>query len=253
MVEETRTNPKLFSPFISPEEFAAKGYCIKHDFFTVQECEFFLSRIEDYRRARDVPRIRRESRERSLNYGVIDGLKIKKYLPEIQRLYCDVNQTVNSIAGQNLAPLKNTQVGINVNITPPGGEYRWHYDRNKLTGILYLNTVEGGETECYPNYRLSLKNYRYSRLQRLLDNTLQLKTMRGLFGKQVLLKPRQGTFLLMRADKCLHSVRPVFGNKDRINVILAYDAADADFAVDQRLGNYLYNRDAPIFSDPNYK
>jgi hypothetical protein len=45
------------------------------------------------------------------------------------------------------------------NITPPGGEYRWHYDRNAATAILYLNEVPGGETEMFPNYRLV---FRYS-------------------------------------------------------------------------------------------
>lgn len=253
MDNETNKNRKFFVSPASAEEFAADGYCIAHDFLTVRECEFYLSLIEEYRRAHDVPLICRESRERSLNYRVIDGLKIKKYLPEIQRLYCDVNKTVNSAAGQNLAPLKNEQVGVNVNITPPGGEYRWHYDRNKLTGILYLNSVEGGETECYPNYRLFLGKSRFSKLQQWLDELLRLKLMRNIFGKQVLLKPRRGTLVLMRADKCLHSVRPVLGNQDRINVILSYDTADADFVVDQRLGNYLYNQAAMTFSDPNYE
>jgi len=253
MNNKENNNRKDFSPIVSPEEFAANGYCIRHNFLTEQECEHYLALIENYRQTHAVQEIYRQSRERSLNYKVIEGLKIKEYLPEIERLYADVNEIVSQTVGQILEPLKNTQVGVNINITSPGGEYRWHYDRNKITGILYLNSVEGGETESYPNYRLYLEKHRYSRLQQWLDNLLQLKTMRRVFGKQILLKPRAGSLLLMRANKCLHSVRPVAGDRDRINVIMAYDAPDADFAVEQQLDSYLYNQNALLSSDPNYK
>lgn len=255
MNKETNSSRKTSAALAAAERFAAGGYRIAHDFLTAQECEYFLSLIEEYRLAHDVPQIRRSNgrSERSLNYRVIDGLNIKKYLPEIRQLYVEVNQTVNAIAGENLSPLKNEQVGVNVNITPPGGEYRWHYDRNRLTGILYLNTVEGGETECYPNYRLSLGKTKFSKFQQAADKLLELKWVRSVFGKQVLLTPQQGTLVLMRADKCLHSVRRVLGDKDRINIILSYDAPDTSFVVDERLGNYLYNQSAATFSDPNYK
>ncbi len=254
MHDNANTNRKNFAPLVAPAKFAADGYCVKLGFLTERQCEFYLSLVENYRLSHDVPQIRRATGgERSLNYRVIDGLKIKKHLPEIQTLYRNVNETVNSTVGENLAPLKNEQVGVNVNITPPGGEYRWHYDRNKITGILYLNSVEGGETECSPNYRLSFGKTKFSGLQRLSDKLLQLNAVRSVFGKQILIAPQQGTLVLMRADKCLHSVRPVLGNKDRINVILAFDAADAEFIVEEKLGNYLYNQNTPAFSDPNYQ
>lgn len=46
---------------------------------------------------------------------------------------------------------------------PPGGEYRWHYDRNAVTAILYLNEVPGGETEIFPNFRLVFRRGRCPR------------------------------------------------------------------------------------------
>jgi hypothetical protein len=246
-------NSKDSLSIIPPEEFTAKGYCVRHDFLNEQECEYYLSLIADYRRKHPLQEIYRPSRERSLNYKVIDGLKIKEYLPEIEQLYANVNRIINQTVGEILEPLKNAQVAVNINITSPGGEYRWHYDRNKITAILYLNTVEGGETECYPNYRLFLEKYRYSKPQQWLDNLLRLKTMRRVFGKQLLLKPRAGNLVLMRANRCLHSVRPVLEEKDRINIIMAYDTPDANFAVEQNLDSYLYSQDAPASPDPNYK
>ena len=75
MDDKTNKNQGNFAPLTSAKEFVADGYCIRHNFLTGQECEFFLSLVEEYRRMRDVPQIRRESRTHSLNYSVIDGLK----------------------------------------------------------------------------------------------------------------------------------------------------------------------------------
>lgn len=238
---------------ISAKEFARQGFCVEQNYLSVRECEQLLSSIEDYRRKHEVPRIYRENTERSLNYAVIDGLKIERHFPEIRRLYSEVNKIANRITGLNLAPMQNPQVGANVNITLSGGSYRWHYDRNKITGILYLNEIEGGETEFYPNYRLYFGKRRYSNLQKWADNFLRAKVVRGLFGKQILLKPSPGSLLLMRGDKCLHSVRPVLGGKDRINLVFSYDLPDVDFAIGQNLDDYLYTQNASNTSDPNYK
>ena len=80
------------------------------------------------------------------------GDKITQHLSGVKSLYQDVNQVLNLTFGQDLAPLTACPdagwVACNINITSPGGERRWHYDRNAITGILYLNEVEGGETEC---------------------------------------------------------------------------------------------------------
>ena len=52
-----------------------------------------------------------------------------------------------------MAPIEDAVAARNINVTPPGGEYRWHYDRNAVTAIIYLNEVPGGETEIFANYR----------------------------------------------------------------------------------------------------
>ncbi|MGR3179321.1 MAG: 2OG-Fe(II) oxygenase [Candidatus Anammoxibacter sp.] len=238
---------------IHPDEFRTKGYCIKHDFLTKQECHELLTLIEEYRQVHNVPHIYRKQRGRSLNYKVIDGKKIKENLIRIDLLYSSINSVVNKTTGQEMTKLKNVRVGVNVNITPSGGEYRWHYDRNAITVILYLNEVEGGETECYPNYRMFLKKVRYSRLQRYIDSLWQMGFVRKIFGKKVLIKPCQGSLVLMYGNRCLHSVRKVQGSDDRINIILAYDIPNADFTIAEKLDSYIYNEDASYISDPNYQ
>ena len=209
---------------VGPGEYGAKRYWVDHDFLTKSESEHFLSLVKMYRQSHKIPQIYRNRRGRSLDYSVIDGGQIRKHLVEIDRLYREINHVVNAASGKILTPLANAQVGVNVNITSPGGEYRWHYDRNELTGILYLNEVEGGETELYPGYR------------------------------KVAIKPRQGTLLLMKGKTCLHSVRPVLGEHDRVAIIFSYDVPEASFDIEQRLDSYLYSENADSSSnDPNYK
>jgi len=231
--------------------FAADGYAIREKFITLADCERFLSQIREFRSSNEIAVIDRPAKERSLRYSVINGVQVAEGLPEIQQLYLDVNAAVNSIADSVVAPLKNRQVGVNINITQPGGEYRWHYDRNRITAILYLNAVEGGETEFYPNYRLMLDRFRYSGLQHRLDSLLLRKAVRERFGRRILFQPEPGSLLIMRADRCLHSVRPVLGEQDRINIVMAYDTPDKNFAIEDQLDSYLYRTD-PAAGDPNY-
>ena len=186
-----------------------------------------------------------------MHYFVIDGHQVEQHLPEIWRLYHRVNDVINKTCGRTLAPLENRRVGANVNITPPGGEYRWHYDRNAVTAIVYLNEVPGGETELYPNFRLRLKQ-RYSRLQRWLDRLLQAAPVRRIFGRHVMVAPRRGSIVLMAGNRCLHSVRPVEGDTDRINLILAYDEPGTRFAIEKNLDTYLYTEAEQASSHPNY-
>ncbi len=155
-------------------KFNIKGYHIVEQVLSMQECEYLVSLIDSYRKCLELPAIHRTTRDRSLYYSVIDGEHIKHHLPIVTKLSCDINNIVNQVAGQPLVPLADEKVSCNINITPQGGSYRWHYDRNAVTAILYLNQVAGGETECYPNYRILLPKARYSQLQQRIDQILDL-------------------------------------------------------------------------------
>jgi hypothetical protein len=144
-------------------------------------------------------------------------------------------------------------VRVNVNITPAGGSYRWHYDRNAVTAVLYLNEVNGGEIEAYPNYRLLFKDLKSPRLQSLFDRFLQLSLCLRLFGKKRTIPPKPGLLVLMRGDRCLHSVRPVSGDRERICIVMSFDSPDASFAQETALDSYLYSsQNYSKKGDPNY-
>jgi hypothetical protein len=236
-----------------PGDFSQRGVQVLDGYLPQSRCTELLDAIREYRRDHALPLIDRKERGRSLRYMVIDGDRIHRHLPEFEELYVDVNAVVNRLAGVALRPLANRGAAVNVNITPPGGEYRWHYDRNAVTAILYLNESAGGETEMYPNYRLHLGKWKHTRMQRWLDALLRRDLAIRLFGRKLLVAPQPGRLIAMRGDRCLHSVRPVEGDGERINIVMTFDLPGAVFHVEKNLDPYLYSRDSAPAFDPNYR
>ena len=232
----------------------SNGLVLVDDFLDPEDCEKLLAEIGHHRQHNGLAEISRPMKGRSLRYLVIDGEKIRANLPSVWKLYRGAaNQLVNGLAGASLEPLQNIKAGVNVNVMPPGrSEYRWHYDRTAVTAILYLNQVEGGETELYPNYRILLNGKQHSRLQLTLDRFLRTSAVRRLFGTKQIVEPHPGRLVVIRGNRCWHSVRGVEGSEDRINIILAYDDPDARFGMEAGLDSYLYTDETPSTKDPNY-
>lgn len=240
------------SQITSAEKFPRVGYFLQENFLSQPECDSLLQLITDYRQTNSIPKIYRNVKPIPLSYFVIDGKIIQSQIPEVQKLYETVNKIINNLTNKQLFPLKDIQVGCNINITEKGGTYRWHYDRNAITALLYLNKVDGGEIEFYPNYRITLPSAKFSRFQSVIDRVQQLSFFRHTFGKQIIIKPQPGLLLVMAGDKCLHSVRPVTETKERINIVMAYDVPNANFVVKDQLNTYLYSSEEVLNTDPNY-
>lgn len=228
------------------------GYVVINDFFTLNQCEEILGLVAEYRKIHPVTEVHRPYKERELNYSVINGKEIENYLPTIWQLNKNINLLVNKISGQDFVPLSNQLPTVNINIIKPGGEYRWHYDRNAVTALLYLNEVEGGELEIYPKYRVGNQNVKFNWVQKFWDSLLKLKLIRNIFGEKVSIKPRQGMIIIMQGNKCLHSVKSLEGQQERINIVMAYDVPGIEFPVDQGLNSYLYTNQKQASSDANY-
>ena len=232
-------------------DFWKAGVALLPDFLNAEQCEKYCYSVLALDRASGLPLIERRVRERSLRYKVVDGLIIAQALPDIDDLTRRVEEALENVCGPGLVPIDDAVAARNINVTPPGGEYRWHYDRNAATAILYLNEVPGGETEIFPNFRIHLRNGRHPRIQRWLDDIIRLRLVRRFFGHQMVVEPHQGTLVIMRGNTTLHSVRAVLGSEDRIAVVLAYDYPGA---ASQRsaLNSYLYTATPPSEGDPNY-
>jgi hypothetical protein len=237
---------------VSSEVTRIGGCVIIENFANTSLCAELLAQVNDYRCRHTVPIIERCNGELPLKYSVIDGDRIANDLPDVVSVYERVTRLVKQSWGGEIEPLPDRKVACNINITQPGGSYRYHYDRNAVTAILYLNATRGGETECYPNYRLSLAPAAHSNLQQKLDRVLQNRFVRSVAATQLLVRPRPGRLLIMQGNRCLHSVRPVLGSSDRINIVMSYDRPHARFDVDANLNQYLYSTAETHVGDPNY-
>ncbi len=230
------------------------GYQVVDDFLTAEECHSLLEKINEFREGHTLAEIHRPMKGRSLRYHVIQGEQIEGSLPGIWELYTgEVNELVNQSLGFPLEPLANTRAGVNVNLMRPNqSSYRWHYDRACVTSIIYLNEVEGGDTELYPNYRLLLQKGKNTSAQRALDSFIQIKPIMKTFGNMVRVSPLLGRLVMMRSDRCWHSVRSVLGDRERINIILSYDVPGTEFSMEKGLDSYLYTQEEQRTPDPNY-
>jgi hypothetical protein len=65
--------------------------------------------------------------------------------------------------------------------------------------------------------------------------------------------PAPGRMILMRGDRCLHSVREVEGPEERVSVIMAFDPPGQLFQAAGGLDSYLYSQRASPNRDPNYR
>jgi hypothetical protein len=221
------------------------------DYLPVKQCEEILARISAYRRSNEPPLIDRAAPGRSLRYRVIDGNTISQRICELEELYLRTGQLIGTWEECELAPIAERVAGINVNITPPGGEYRWHYDRNEVTAIVYLNDVDGGATEIYANHRILLPP-RLRAAQSRVDAVVGTRAILALAGTKCVVKPRAGRLVVMQGDRSLHSVCPVEGTHERINLCMAYDRTGSQTRRHQALDAYLYTEQPADGRDPNY-
>lgn len=227
----------------SPAVFWRTGVAVVPGFLSAGTCRALLSSIEQFRRGRSLPVIRRPRHHRPLRYQVIDGACFGAAVPEATGLLARVQTRLEHTCGRPLAPIDDRRAACNINITPPGGQYPWHYDRNPVTALIYLNSVEGGETDLYPNYRIPLPHSRPVALQQILDGMLLAEPVRAVLGHPLSIAPTEGTLVVLRGDRTLHSVRPVEGHRERVNLVLAYDQPGAGHTAPW-LDAYLYGSDA---------
>lgn len=219
--------------------FWRKGLEVVPGFLSSDECQVLLSAVADYRRTHELPVVLRQEKGRSLNYVVMEGWRFHEALPDSEALVDRIRTRLESICAEPLVLIDDARAACNVNITPPGGQYRWHYDRNLVTALVYLNAVEGGETDLYPRYRITWPWARPGAMQSLLDRLLLTTALRRVAGRPTAVTPAEGTFVALRGNTTLHSVRPVRGDQVRVNLVVAFDRPGS-LSTRRTLNAYLY-------------
>src|SRR5215204_708939 len=163
--------------------FKEHGYAFIKDYLSPDDCRVILDSIQEFRRTRSLIEVNRSSIIELKHFLTINGNDVEEHIDRGKDLYLDVNQFINKTSQIEYVPVDSKEIGLSINITPPGGQFSWHYDRNEVTVVLYLNGVDGGEMEFYPRYRFLLKNrHRGIRkwTQRIFDATIRPKVMRNI-------------------------------------------------------------------------
>ena len=236
----------------SQQLFNNAGLYIDDHFLSTVLCRQMLETIRSKQAQHSLPLIKRRMSGRSLDYQVMDGKFIQQHLHDVGALAPLIIQRAQSLCKNRIHSLRNSTAAINVNILHKGGEYRWHYDRNAITAILYLNEVEGGETELLPNSRIHLGPLKRSFLQRWLDQRLINKMTQDGEPNLIKIAPKAGRLIIMKGDSCLHSVNAVVSDTARYNLVFSFDSKETSRQAKKNLDPYLYTVEKSPSFDPNY-
>ena len=173
---------------------------------------------------------------------VLDGAFVSEQIPAFARLIQNVQKAVDDFSETPLVPYPTAKAAIQVHFTYPGRALPWHYESKAVKAILYLNQVDGGEVEIFEDYRLLLSSMPLSSTQKVLDQILLSKFSRWLFSKKhSVIQPEAGQLVIMKANRCPHSVQPVRGMSDRISIVFLFDTPGKAHEADPELNPYFYS------------
>lgn len=212
------------------QKFARSGFLILDGYLESPTCDRLLRAIEDHRDQRKLIDVNmRESRFRTLN-----GKDVDDYLPEIKELYDhDILSLLRDLASP-LDTISDRRIGLSINVTPPGGHFQLHFDRNLLTAVLYVSDAfDGGEMLLFPRIRhwLGRSHAGIFRLaQRAIDKLVRSGLYRRL-ARRVEIKPKRGTLVVFEGVRTLHQVKTVDRGADRISIQFAYDRPGTTYDV----------------------
>jgi hypothetical protein len=168
--------------------------------------------------ARDISRT---SGRHVLAYRVLTGDVVRAGMPGLFDFY-DAEPTrawVAAVTGaEEIHPSPNLMSAINVNILQGGHRYRWHFDANPYTALLYLSTTPrsaGGELELYPNLREGRRDDPDWDAHVTSEEHLRSR-------RRVSVRSRAGTLVLIDGSVTYHRVAPVTEPCDRLSVPMVF-------------------------------
>ena len=212
------------------ESFARDGYVVVHDALPEATVTRWRERAHElFTHARDIDK---RSDGHVLAYRVLTGDVIREEFTELYDFYA-APRTLSWVAAvtgeREIHVSPNLRSAVNVNILQAGNTYRWHFDANPYTALLYLSTTPpdaGGELELYPNLGP----------QNTSPQDLAVR-------EKVVLPPRAGTLLLMDGSITYHHIAPVVEECDRLSVPLVYPPFREELRPPE-LDDYLYGSDS---------
>lgn len=225
--------------------FGRDGLLVIDSFLTPHDCAAIITDVDELKGQDRLIRVDRVGRTSVSSFATINGAELEQAIPRVAELYSEVGTFVRQVVSEDLVPLENRAIGVSINVTGPGQQFAMHYDRNAVTAVIYLNTLEqGGQMECYPRWSRLLLGARANplvkRLQHLLDIATKSPVWKWLSGQRRTVAPQAGRMIVFRGNRCLHGVRPVEGTAIRYSLQLAYDMPTTSFGRSETTDYYGY-------------
>ena len=226
------------------DRFVRDGFLVMDSFLAPHECTAIIAAVDELNGLDRLIRVDRAGRTSISRFATINGTELEESIPRVAELYAEIRDFVRKVVSESLTPLENKSIGVSINVTAPGQQFAMHYDRNAVTAVIYLNTVErGGQMEFYPRHRILLAartNPLVKRLQHLLDICTKSAVWKRLSGQRRMVSPQAGRMLVFRGNRCLHGVQPVEGMTARYSLQLAYDMPTTSFGRSETTDYYGY-------------
>jgi hypothetical protein len=170
--------------------------------------------------------------------------------PEISEIERGLLEWISDISGETYLPLDNRAIGISLNVTPPGGGFGTHHDRQAITIVLYLNDADGGALHVYPAFprwfRHKLQGHPAPRMRAVRRHAIKSLNMSPGFGakavhrllfRPVRINPRAGTVAAF-TKLSDHRVDPVAPGSVRVGLVVAGDRPGVSFKEGQKYYGY---------------
>ena len=240
---------------MSQPTLESTGHLIIDDFIDREECQTLLGQIDDYRKQSELLEINRPIKGRSLRYSVIDGKEVRANLPSDLEAVSGIGERPGERARWRLSTATRQYQGR--------CQRERHASREIRVSVALRPDCRHRNLVSQPSSRrrdraLSELSSPAEKEPTALtspagpDRCLQPTVVRRLFGNKKVVEPHPGRLVVMRGNRCWHSVRGVQGFEDRISIILAYDPPGARFEAEEGLDSYLYTQETANSKDPNY-
>lgn len=229
---------------VEQDRFSRDGFLVMDSFLARHECAAIVEAVDALNERNRLIQVDRVGRASVSRFATINGRELEEAIPRVARLYAEVGDFVRMLVSDALEPLENRAIGVSINVTGPGQQFAMHYDRNAITAVIYLTTVdEGGQMEFYPRHRVMLgspTNPIVRRAQHCLDIATKSGFWKRLSGQRREVSPEPGRMLVFHGNRCLHGVRPVAGTQARYSLQLAYDMPSVSFDRSKTTDYYGY-------------
>lgn len=150
-----------------------------------------------------------------------NGARLMAASPLVAPLESELIGLTNWLSGIEYLPLDNRAIGASANVTPAGGGFATHFDRQEISAIAYLNRVEGGELHLWPGLRKWEPQWLGRHAARV---TMFLTTVLRPVG----IAPTKGSVLLFNKFTP-HRVAQVHSTYPRVSIIFGLDRPGVSF------------------------